>query len=299
MLSLPPNARCLVLTFFSFFQCLLTSASICPADQLLFNQKSPYNRVIVTQSPDGVRYLRFDSESNPVQSAYDTRHPDRLVAIYSRAVMGGLAIVPRPQKILVIGLGGGSISKFLHQHFPEALVQSVELDPVVIEAAKRFFDFREDEHNKAFAGDGRAFLEKSKDRYDLIMLDAFGPDSAPHALITREFLKLAREHLSDGGLVVANIQGPAVNKLYSSMLLTYQDVFAELHIIKAPGHENRIFLASPRKLGLFKDRLITLAAQVQAREHFDFDLPYIIQTGYEPARPAAGAKVLLDADVPH
>ena len=76
-------------------------------------------------------------------------------------------------RILVVGLGGACIQRFLHDRLPNAIIESVELDPVVRDVARQFFAFKEDDRQIVHIADGRDFIEKNDQRYDLIMLDAF------------------------------------------------------------------------------------------------------------------------------
>src|SRR5258708_479914 len=84
------------------------------------------------------------------------------------------AIYPETaRKILMLGLGGGSISTYLGRFMPEAAITTVEIDPGVITAAKTYFGLRETERMRYHAGDGRVFLSRNDELYDLILLDLY------------------------------------------------------------------------------------------------------------------------------
>lgn len=277
---------------------LATSACSRAESRVLFDKPSEFNHVIVREDDRGVRYLLFE-EDGATQTAVDTRDPQRLVIAYTRTAMTGLAIVPKPNRILMVGLGGGAMPMFLRRNFPDATIDIAELDPVVAEAAKRFFGFREDPKMTIHIGDGRKFIETSPAHYDLIFLDAFGPDSIPYALATREFLLAVRNHLTDEGLVVANVWASSSNPLYFSMVRTYLDVFPELHIVRAPLSSNRIFLALPRKLNLTKRQFMQKAEQIQPKLKPQLELAEMLENGYlDKIDLVPDAKVLLDADAP-
>src|SRR5512133_1142317 len=133
----------------------------------LHSSESTYNRLIVTEEEPGVRSLRFERHG-VIQSLVRLGRPLDLQLGYTRAAMAALALVERPRRILVVGVGGGSMPMFLRAVLPQATIDVVDIDPDVIALARRYFGFREDARLRAFAGDGRAFVEKSAGGYDLV-----------------------------------------------------------------------------------------------------------------------------------
>jgi spermidine synthase len=266
--------------------------------RVLYDKRSPFNHVIVRQEDGGIRSLTFE-DGGATQTAMDVNDPERLVISYTRAAMAGLAIVPRPQRILMVGLGGGAMPMFLRRNYPDATIDVVELDREVVNVATQFFGFREDEKMKVHVGDGRKFIETTENRYDVIFLDAYGSDSIPYALATREFLRAVKQKVTEDGVVIANVWGSAANKLYGSMVKTYVDVFGELHIVQAMGSANRILMALPKKAGLTKDELARRAGQVKLKHTPALDLVWVVKGGYESVSEAGReGKVLLDAEAP-
>jgi spermidine synthase len=276
----------------------LAVANCTAQERRLYQGKSEFNTIIVTENPDGVRRLLFE-EDGAIQTEQHPQRPQELRLAYAHAIMSAFLIVPEPRRILIVGLGGGSMPRFIRHINPEVHIDNVELDPAVVEVAQKFFNFREDERMKAHVGDGRKFIEETDNRYDIIFLDAFGADEIPYSLATREFLQAVRGKLADGGLVAANIWGPYANRLYYSMLRTYLDVFPELRIIRARNSGNQILLVSPQKRDLDLDELLRRARQFQTSKGVDFDLAGIIETGYRqaPTLPR-DARILVDAEAP-
>lgn len=277
---------------------LLAIAASCDAQRAgtLYESTSEYNgKVAVVQYANGLRSLVFDDGAT--QSCLDTRSPNRLVLPYTRAAMTSLAFHPSPKRILIIGIGGGSMPNFLHQAYPDASIDNVDIDPVVVKVAKEYFGFVENEKVKAIVGDGRKFIETTENRYDIIYLDAFGSDDIPYALATKEFLAAVRSRLAPGGIVAANVWSEMHNKLYGSMLKTYMDVFDEVHVIRAPeASGNRIVIALPRKAGMVKSGLMQTAEEVRKARMPRLDLADLIDRGYENPIyfPPGEAKVLTD-----
>ena len=109
------------------------------------------------------------------------------------------------KRILMIGLSAGSISTYLGRAMPDAQIDVVELDPGVIAAGKQYFGLRETDKVRFIESDGRVYLNRHKDTYDLILLDAFREFGVPFHMLTREFYALVKEHLVPGGAVASNV----------------------------------------------------------------------------------------------
>ena len=123
----------------------------------------------------------------------------------------------------MIGLGGGSISTYYGRAMPDVHIDTVELDQRVIDVAKQYFALRETPRVRYIAADGRVFLNRSKDRYDLILLDAYRGGYVPFHLLTREFYTLVKDRLTPGGAVAFNVHDGT--KLYHSTVRTLGEVF--------------------------------------------------------------------------
>jgi len=128
----------------------------------------------------------------------------------------------------MIGLGGGTISSYLGRFLPEAQVDTVEVDPGVITAAKKYFGIIETPRIRYLEGDGRVFLNRNPATYDLILVDAFHGGYVPFHLLTKEFYTLIKQRLAQGGAVAFNVHDST--KLFASTLLTLHSVFASVHL---------------------------------------------------------------------
>src|SRR5262245_19705123 len=133
-----------------------------------------------------------------------------------------------PKNILMLGLGGGSISTYLGRFLPEAVITTVEIDPGVIKAAKSYFGLRETERMRYRAADGRVFLHRNSELYDLILLDAYRGGYVPFHLLTREFYALVKQRLAPGGAAAFNVHDGS--KLYASTVKTLAEVFPGLDL---------------------------------------------------------------------
>jgi len=269
----------------------------CTAQTVIYEKASPYNAIIVTEDHKGLRTLLFERGGGR-QSVVKPGDPDHLELPYARVALAGLALCEEPRRILVIGLGGGSLPMFLRKHYPAAGIDVAEIDPDVVDVAKKYFGFREDERMRAHVGDGRQFIENARQAdYDIIFLDAFGARDVPKQLTTREFLQITRRALVPSGVAVANVWRPASNPLYDRMVRTYQEAFEEVFILDVPGDVNNIFLALPRAQPLGQGELALLARKISTVKRFRFDLGELVEYGFLHAREKnPQARALRDAD---
>jgi spermidine synthase len=146
-------------------------------------------------------------------------------------------------------------------------------------------------------GDGRQFVERVREPYDVIFLDAFGTRNVPPPLTTLEFMRAVRKAVKPTGVVVGNIWGRGPNPLYDSMVRTYQEVFDELYILDVLGTSNKILLALPRKQPLDRPQLVHLARKTGTEKKFQFDLGDIDEEQFTNAtKKNSAGRVLRDAD---
>jgi spermidine synthase len=266
------------------------------ADKTLFRKTSPYATIVVTEDSRGLRSLWFDPGYAP-QSRVKVGDPDHIEFEYAKAMTVVLALVEKPQRVLMVGLGGGTIPNLLHKHYPKMAIDVVDIDPVVVEAAKKFFGFREDATLKVHVEDGRKYIEKCKEPYDLILLDAFDTENIPYDLATKEFLQAVRRALGPKGLVAANVWSIDSNPFYGAMVRTYQEVFDNLYIIDLRDSGNEIFLAIPRQERIERGDLARRAARISKENKFRFDMGWYVWWGFQPANTKdPQARVLLDKD---
>ena len=275
---------------------LLCFVSARAAETVLYEKQSEYNTIIVTEDANGYRVLRFE-RSGARQSIGKPGEPEYLGFAYTKVAFVGLALTREPSRILIVGLGGGTMPMFLRKHYPNAHIDAVDIDPEVVHVAREYFGFKEDERLRAHVGDGRQFVERVREPYDVIFLDAFGTRNVPSHLTTLEFMRAVRKAVKPTGVVVGNIWGRGPNPLYDSMVRTYQEVFEELYILDVIGTSNKILLALPRKQSLDRQQLVQLARKTGTEKRFQFDLGDIDeeQLTYATRKNNSG-RVLRDAD---
>ncbi len=157
----------------------------------------------------GVRTLHFGSEW--IQGAMRIARPWNLELDYTKEMMVSLLLREEsrfPRKVLLIGLGAASLTKFLYRHYPLAKLTVVKIEPGVVAAARQFFKLPQDPMRiKIVIADGVEFVANSDQTYDLILVDGFDENARPGALDTVPFYQAVRAHLSDDGIMAVNLLG--------------------------------------------------------------------------------------------
>jgi spermidine synthase len=157
----------------------------------------------------GVRYLHFGSSW--VQGAMRIARPWNLELEYTREMMAALLLregTRWPRKVLLIGLGAASLTKFLYRNRPLAHLTIVEIEPGVVAAARQFFKLPEDDKRiHLVIGDGAEYVLGTDKKFDLILVDGFNEHAHPGALNTLPFYQACRSRLSDHGVLAVNLLG--------------------------------------------------------------------------------------------
>jgi len=193
---------------------------------------------------DGVRYLHLGSST--VQSAMRLRDPVELVLSYTRAMMGFLLFTPEPKRVAMIGLGGGSLVKFIRHHLPDAHIVAVENNEQVIAAARSHFEVpADDEHLSVVLGQGEQWIAGDSANCDVLMVDGYNGRQQAGALTTEEFYARARAALAPEGVLVVNLWSS--DPSYDAYLQRIERVFESVVVIPAARRGNMAVLAFVRK----------------------------------------------------
>ncbi len=157
----------------------------------------------------GVRFLHFGSSW--IQGAMRIARPWSLELEYTREMMSSLLLRDAdhwPRKVLLIGLGAASLTKFLYRHRLLAHLTVVEIEPAVVIAAGLYFKLPEDQKRiNLTIGDGAEYVRNSNKKFDLILVDGFDENARPGALDTLPFYQMCRARLSDDGVLAVNLLG--------------------------------------------------------------------------------------------
>lgn len=161
---------------------------------------------INTSEEAGVRYLHFGSDW--VQGAMRIARPYALELDYTKEMMLPLLLRPDdwPRRVLLIGLGAGSLCKFLWRYRPEAKLTVVEIDPQVEAVARQFFKLPDDPQRiRLHFADGADFMIQSRQRYDLIMVDGFDSKARAGRLDSLPFYLDRKARLAADGMLCVNL----------------------------------------------------------------------------------------------
>lgn len=286
----------------------VTSAILAPLRRgwakTLYEKDTGYHRIRVEETRER-RYLYFDGT---LQSSMDRRDPASLELLYSRFTSLGFVLRPDPARALIIGLGGGSMAKKYHQEFPEMEIDSIEIDPDVVEVARQFFHFQEGPHQRVHNGDGRAFLARAQDRFDLILLDAYYADNMPFHLITWEFFETAHRKLTAEGVLAVNligsIRGPESTTIRAA-IKTLGRVFPHVYTFPTFGNrgsvleeiQNIVVLASKAPERMSMKEMERRAVQLD-RDLFPYPVSKIRRSCYSGPLDQDDVEFLTDAAAP-
>ena len=263
-------------------------------DGRLAHIETQYNDVFVTKRGHQL-VMSFQVQGwDYTESVSNLLDSDDLPLRYAQVMTIATVYAETPRKILMLGLGGGSISTYLGRFMPEAAITTVEIDPGVISAAKSYFGLRETERMRYRAGDGRVFLTRSNELYDLILLDAYRGGYVPFHLLTREFYTLVKQRLAPGGAAAFNVHDGS--KLYASTVKTLGEVFAAVDLFPT-GRGEVIAVATAASIDT--QALEHRAVELQKRYGFRFPLPKILRGRMDkPQSQAANGDVITDDFAP-
>lgn len=213
-------------------------------DGILEKKKSPYSRIRVSKN-DNIITLYFEKkELLYTESRIDLENPYTLQIAYAKFMAAGLMYPGNVDRVLMLGYGGGSVTEYFRHYHKNLDVDGVEIDPVVIEMAKRYFLVKPDQNNRIHIQDAREFVNQTKKKYDLVFTDAFGGGFVPKHLVTIEFFKEIKSILSDDGCIVTNLYDDSLHKRF---LAAYEKLFQVVDVYPTGVNTSRITVACKGK----------------------------------------------------
>lgn len=208
----------------------------------VYQQKSLYRNIMVVEG-DGYRCMRF-GRFQARQTCIRIGQPQHLVLEYTKGFFASLYMAQQqPRRVLILGLGGGVMPMALRSVDANMHIDTVELDPAVLDVARSHFGYREDAHLRSYVNDARVFVRKQRRAgvvYDLVLIDAFDRNYIPEHLLTREFLQEVKSLLGPAGVLATNTFSS--DTLARHEAATYQAVFGRLYNVDMASG-NRIMLA--------------------------------------------------------
>jgi len=166
----------------------------------------PASGSVQISEQDGVRYLHLGSKT--IQSAMRISAPDELVLSYTRSMLSFLLFVPEPQRAVNVGLGGGSLAKWIHRHLRGTQQVVLEVDPRVIAVARQYFHLPPDDRRlQVIQCDAARWIAEHPGCAEVVLVDGYDGRSQVAELATREFYRDAGSSLREDGVLVVNLWG--------------------------------------------------------------------------------------------
>jgi spermidine synthase len=214
------------------------------SNKTLLEQQSKYFDIAVESDANGRRWLLF-KPNNGVQGVWDPEQPNQLISPYAKYAAILMQQTPHhPRRALFIGMGAGIVPRYMRRHYPEMMIDIVEIDPDIPQIAEKFFGFENPAGYNIITADGRDFINRNQKKYDMILIDAYGPAGTPFHLTTIEFYQKIRLALSPEGIMVVNLANLADKQQFiASAIKTVAAVFPDLSVFACNGKSNYILAA--------------------------------------------------------
>ncbi len=258
-----------------FLEAALSTARSSKKGKVIYEVKSKFSHIRVREL-GRIRSLYFAEPSGRevLQSSIDLDAPADLRLAYSKYMFASNLLRHPQERVLIVGLGGGGMVRFLNEKFPGVKVDAVEIDPDVVHVAAKFFGTKSDgKRNRIMTEDAFKYLARTRESYDVIYMDAFlkpseetGPKGVPSRLKTIEFLRSLHKRLVPGGVMMFNlIQGGETKADIKAIRAAFPSVW----VFDVPKKTNLVVMASLERKSTTK-ALAAAAAALDAKLDLDF-----------------------------
>ena len=211
------------------------------------------------------------------QSAIDMKNPHAMQLGYTSSFFASLLIREPQEHVLIVGLGGGGMVRFLNHAFPLTMVEAVEIDPVVVDVAKNYFGTMEGPMTKIHVADAFDYLKEPHGPFDALYMDAFlkpsvdsGLENVTQRLKTLEFLQSLRQQLKPGGIVAFNLHEHASST--PDDLDAVKAAFSQVYLFGVPRTGNLIAICTQEEQRIATETLTERADRLETK--LDVDLPW-------------------------
>jgi spermidine synthase len=229
---------------------VLWALSAAPtAGELEHEEVSAFSRIRIRRDGD-VRALTFvrDNGQEVVQSRVNLAAPQTLMSPYARGMFASYLYQPQPRRVLIVGLGGGAMVRFLTHHEPQVRIDAVEIDPAVVRIADEYFGVRSGGQVRVHTADAVAFVEVIAEPYDVIFMDAFLRPSdetdttgVPTRLKTLAFLGRLKRALAPGGVIAFNVNE---HDRMADDIAAVATAFGHAVVYDCPPASNKVVIAT-------------------------------------------------------
>jgi spermidine synthase len=256
----------------------VTPARAADELKLVERVESLYNDIYLYQRPDGYMILSFGARRlHYIESIVNPKDELELPAYYTQSMTVAAAYPVKLETAAMIGLGGGRTSWYLHKSIPDLKFTAVDLDPQVVRIAGQYFNVKPEGNFNIAVLDGRMYLARNQNTYDIILVDAYRGPFVPFHLLTREFYALIKQRLNPSGVVVQNVEPTTM--LFDAAVVTIGAVFPNLDFFRSSGNIVIVGYDGPRKNW---DALLEIAKERQVKYKFRYDLVELLERRYQP-----------------
>lgn len=243
-------------------------------DGQILKKHSNNNTIHLFKDGDQIQmYFSDKGRFSGIMSRIDIKHPLKLIGIYTQAMMLSLVFSDIPEKVYLIGFGGGRIPMIFHHYFHKAIIESTEIDSEVIELSKKYFGITLDERMIVENVDGRNYLQNQGDnkKYDIVIVDTFsGSGVHPFPFSTVEFYDLCKKHLSENSVVTTNLV--ETDPLFRQKVKTFVESFKYVYKFLYEG--THVYFGS-ESVNIKIEDFIKKAKQIDRYYNFRFPLDWL------------------------
>lgn len=225
---------------------------------LIFHQKTADETIRVWQEGER-RWLDF--EDGLVQSEIHLARPELLPLPLNRVMLAGMLFEQTPQRVLLVGTGGGATARYFLHRFPNVKGEAVEISESVVSIAKNYFEFPIGEQWQLIHDDIRHYIQNCSHKYDLILIDLAIDQLTPEWIVGKEFLRQCREILTPQGQISLNALVNGSNTFMRHLSLLRQVFERRIVCLSMPNYRNTVVLAfnnAPTYMTMSPERLATL-----------------------------------------
>ncbi len=176
-----------------------------------------------------------------IQSEMLMSDPNFLVLSYTRSMMAFLLVHPSPKRILMIGLGGGSMPKWCYRHLPTTDITVIEINPMVISVREEFHVPADDERFRVLCADGADYVATTEDAPEVLIVDGFDLHGQPPQLCSREFYEDCYRALAPDGVMVVNLCNPGHQQSIDQIRRTFG---SRVLVVVPEDGENKVVFAA-------------------------------------------------------
>jgi spermidine synthase len=245
------------------------------SEEVVAEVKSKYSHIKVADYGT-LRQLYFvrDNGEEALESTIDTNYPQNLFLLYTQTMFSSFLINKEHKDTLLIGLGGGGMVHFLNYYFPYVNLDAVEIDPAIVEVAKKYFYLKPISSTKIITDDAVNFISLPGKNYDVIYMDAFLKPSSEtdstgvaNKFKAPTFLQRLKARLKKNGIVVFNINN---HEKMQEDIKTIQTEFPQVYFFQKNRAGNLIVIGSTDSSRVPIDKLISIGADLDKNHKVNF-----------------------------